>query len=397
MPVFVAGTGSVCAAGTGVDAGFDSLRQGLDFLRPFDHPELHMATLPLCAAVTCDLELFAGREGLFKTLALAIVAADEAMQPLMGKNDFRLGVVAATTVGGISQTERAYKYYRKDSNFLSSLAVESAVHEPAVLAAELCRRINGHGFHTVSTACSSSLHAIGMAKRLIDRDYYDACLVVGADALCITTVRGFGSLTLLDPSGCRPFDRNRAGISLGEGAGALLLISPSVKDRCSKPMLAQISGWGASSDCYHMTAPHPEGNGARIAIEAALAEAFAEASVSPAAIDCIVAHGTGTPDNDKSEIAALKRIFPKLPPFCSLKRTLGHTLAASGVLESVFAVRMMCESCIPPTAGFSVIDEQIGVAPSPARTTPLRHILKNAFGFGGNNGALILSSIEAAP
>ncbi|MBN1575930.1 MAG: hypothetical protein JW913_05220 [Chitinispirillaceae bacterium] len=392
MSVFIAGTGAVCAAGNGVDTGCDALRSGCDYLKTYFHPDWPTVAAPLCATVECDLDVLTGREGLFRTLALARVAVDEAMQAFPAREGLRCAVVAATTVGGISQTERAYKNFRLDHNYLPSLAVESAVHEPAVLAAELCRKIKGCGFHTVSTACSSSLHAIGMAKRLIEKGYYDACLVIGADALCITTVRGFGSLTLLDPVGCRPFDRDRAGISLGEAAGAMLLAAPQVKKRFPEPMLAIVNGWGASSDCYHMTAPHPQGNGARAAIEAALAEA----ALAPGAIDGIVAHGTGTPDNDRAEIAALKTVFPHLPPFCSMKRTLGHTLAASGILEAVFAVQMIREGFIPPTTGFSAVDEQIGAAPSPGRAVTLRHVLKNAFGFGGNNAAIILSSTETA-
>ena len=222
---------------------------------------------------------------------------------------------------------------------------------------------------------------------MIEREHYDACLVVGADALCITTVRGFGSLTLLDPDGCRPFDKNRAGISLGEGAGAMLLVAPDILPRCSGGALARISGWGASSDCYHMTAPHPAGEGARTAIEGALEEAH----LSPDAIDAVVSHGTGTPDNDKSEISVLRTLFPTLPPFCSLKRVLGHTLAASGILEAVFAVAMLKKNHLPPTAGFSEADEEIGAIPFTGGTVPMRHVLKNAFGFGGNNAALIIS------
>ena len=386
MAVLIAGTGSVCAPGAGVDIGFDALCGGLDYLKPYFHPDLPNIA-PLCAAVEYDLELIAGREGLFKTLALALVAADEAMQPFPRSSNLRLGVVAATTVGGISQTENAYKNYRTDKNSLPVLAVECAVHEPSVLAAELCRQVGGCGFHTVSTACSSSLHAIGMGKRLIDRGYYDACLVVGADALCITTVRGFGSLTLLDPQGCRPFDKNRAGISLGEGAGAMLLVSETAASRCARPVKATIRGWGASSDCFHMTAPHPEGKGALAAIEAALAEA----GIAPDAIDGIVAHGTGTPDNDKAEIAALKPLFTKLPPFCSIKRTIGHTLAASGILETVFAVKMMETGFMPSTGGFKDIDPQIDAAPAGASKINLRTVLKNSFGFGGNNAALVIS------
>ena len=390
MAVFIAGTGAVCAAGNGVPVGFGALVKSENYLKSFPHPDLTTTPMPLCAQVECDLEILAGREGMYKTLALALVAADEAMAALPEHGNLRLGVVAATTVGGISQTEHAYKQFRTDPAAITPLAIECAVHEPVVLSSELCRRFSAYGFHTVSTACSSSLHAIGMAKRMIEREYYDACLVVGADALCITTVRGFGSLTLLDPNGCRPFDKTRAGISLGEGAGAMLLVGPQVLSRCPGGALAGISGWGASSDCFHMTAPHPDGEGARSAIEGALEEA----RLPPEAISAVISHGTGTPDNDKSEIAVLKSVFQKLPPFCSLKRVLGHTLAASGILEAVFAVTMLHEEYLPATAGFSEPDEEIGAIPFTGGTLSMRHILKNAFGFGGNNATCIISRLE---
>lgn len=386
MDVFIAGTGAVCAAGIGSDLCAEAVRRGADFLKPWTIPAIPAVFSPLCAEVPCETDLLTGREGLYRTLALALAAASEAMLALTDRYDLRCEVVTATTVGGISRTEQAYGAYRQDPEAITTLAVESAVHEPAVLSSEICRSINGCGFHTVSTACSSSLHAIGMAKRLIERECCDACLVVGADALCITTVRGFGSLTLLDPKGCRPFDRDRAGISLGEGAGALLLVSSRVLDKVPITPLAQIGGWGASSDCYHMTAPHPQGTGAKAAMSAALDET----GIAPEDIDCILAHGTGTPDNDRAEIAAARSLFDPLPPFCSVKRTLGHTLAASGILESVVAVHMLRDGFIPPTGGFSNIDEEIGVSPAASCEKPLRTIIKNAFGFGGNNASLVL-------
>jgi 3-oxoacyl-[acyl-carrier-protein] synthase-1 len=138
-----------------------------------------------------------------------------------------------------------------------------------------------------------------------------------------------------------------------------------------------------------MTAPHPEGAGARAAVEKALAEA----GIAAADIGFIAAHGTATPDNDISEIKAMRAVFGALPPFCSMKRTLGHTLAASGTLEAVFCVAALHRGLIPATAGFEQVDEAIGARPSPRTRTDVRHVLKNSFGFGGNNAALILSKV----
>lgn len=391
-PVFIAGMGAVGAPGAGVEICYNAIASGADLLTPLTRFDARLKRLLPCAQVECDLELLAGREGLYKALALALVATDEAMTHLPKPGNLRIGVVAATTVGGISRTETAYEKFRSDTLYLPTLAVEAAVHEPAVLAAEICNRINGVGFHTLSTACSTGLHALGMAKRLIEQDYYDVCLAVGTDALCITTVKGFSSLMLLDPSGCRPFDKRRAGISLGEGAGAILLVSAKAVPYCLTTPQIRITGWGASSDGFHMTTPHPEGRGAARAVLAALTEA----KTTPDAIDLIVSHGTGTPDNDRSEIAGMRTVFKQLPPFCSMKRTLGHTLAASGILESVCALQAMANNRIPPTAGFEVTDDQIGADPALPASKPLTTILKNAFGFGGNNAAVIFSKVESA-
>ncbi len=390
MPVSVSGTGAISALGIGTDAIFDALCKGIDCLKPFPLPDLRSGVPPLCAAVEQDLELLAGREGLFKTLALATIAAKEAMLPLQSTDGLRLGIVAATTMGGISRTERVYRRYREDPQHLASLAIEASVHEPAALGADLCRTFGGCGLHTVSTGCSSGLQAIGTGKRLIERGFYDACLVVGADALCITAVRGFGSLALLDPAGCRPFDAQRAGMSLGEGAGALLLLSPEASGRYALPTLATIDGWGASSDCRHLTVPDPEGNGMSTAIRAALDEA----RLSNNDIDLVVTHGIGTPDHDFAEISAMKKVFPEVPPFCSFKRSLGHTLGASGTLEVALAIKAGRGGIVPPTAGFSAVDERIGLAPASQVRAPIRHMLKNTLGFGGNNAALIISTAD---
>lgn len=391
-PIYVAGMGAVGAPGAGVETCYNAIVNASDLLTPLTRFDARLKQLLPCAQVECDLELLAGREGLYKTLALALVATDEAMAHLPQTGDLRIGVVAATTVGGISRTETAYEKFRNDKSYLPTMAVEVAVHEPVVLAAEICNRIGGVGFHTISTSCSTGLHALGMAKRLIEQNYYDACIAVGTDALCITTVKGFSSLMLLDPSGCRPFDKRRAGITLGEGAGAILLVSAKAVPYCVTPPKTRITGWGASSDGYHMTAPNPEGKGAATAVLSALTEA----KIDPDTIDLIVTHGTGTPNNDRSEIAGMRNVFKQLPPFCSMKRTLGHTLAASGILESVCALHAMVDNRIPPTAGFEVTDDQIGASPAQPAAKPLNTIIKNAFGFGGNNAAVIFTKAESA-
>jgi 3-oxoacyl-(acyl-carrier-protein) synthase len=383
-PVLIAGMGAVSASGCGVDPLFEVVASGKDGLKPLTSIDSLLKVTPQCAEITFAHEYF---DRYYRTLALALIAVDETLSCLESREGLRIGVIAATTVGGICITEQVYKQIRTNPENLSTLVPQLAVHEPSVLSAKICEYVKGAGFHTLSTACSTGLHVLGVGKRFIEQGMYDACLVVGADPLSLLTIRGFASLTLLDPQGCRPFDKDRAGISLGEGAAAMLLIPEGLAERCVRKPFASVAGWGASADCFHMTAPHPQGDGARRAVTAALKES----GLSNDSIHLIAAHGTGTPDNDKAEIAAMKTLFDPLPPFFSVKRTTGHTLAASGLLEAVCAVKAIETQRAPKTAGFATLDDQIGAAPDSTVSGKITNVLKNSFGFGGNNASVIFS------
>ena len=376
--------GAICTAGSGVGAGRDAVYQGSDCLSPLSIFESGLKTAPLCGQIADIQDEF---ESPNRTIALACIAAREALAAVGDRRGIAIGLVFATTVGGITRSELFYKALRADASVAPNAARELAFHEPCAAAGFLCRAFGLAGFYTLSTACSTGLHAVGMAKRLVEQGDFDACLAVGADALSLLTLRGFSSLMLIDPAGCRPFDVRRAGTSLGEGAGAMLVASEATAHRVGVPPLARVAGWGASADCYHMTAPHPEGMGAQKAIRAALDEA----GIAPADVGAIATHGTATPDNDKSEIAAVRAVLGDVPPFFSVKRTLGHTLAASGILEAVFAVCALRDGIVPPTAGFEQTDPAIGLAPSAGVRRDMRHIVKNSFGFGGNNASAVFS------
>jgi 3-oxoacyl-[acyl-carrier-protein] synthase-1 len=358
--------------------------EGKDGLSPLSIFDSGLKTAPLCGQVENLRDNF---DSPTRTLALACAAAQEALGPFAHRTDLSIGLVFATTVGGITRSELFYRAYRNDALVVKTAAGELAFHEPCAASGFLCRTFGLAGFYTLSTACSTGLHAVGMAKRLVEQGEFDACVAVGADALSMLTIRGFASLMLIDPSGCKPFDAFRAGTSLGEGAGAMLVASERTAQKLGVQPLARIAGWGASADCHHMTAPHPEGLGAQKAMRAALAEA----GLSRNDVGAIATHGTATPDNDKSEIAAVRAVFQHTPPFFSLKRSLGHTLAASGILESVYAVCALREGVVPPTAGFSQPDGAIGLSPSIAGRLAMGSILKNAFGFGGNNASAVFS------
>ena len=384
-PIPIIGMGAVSCAGVGVAAGKEAVFEGRDCLAPLSIFETGLKVPPLCGQVLDLPKEFAGPN---KTASLALCAANEAMGGVRNRRSgLTLGFVVATTVAGMTRSELFYKAYKADAAAIANAGEELSFHEPAALSGFLCEKFKGNGFHTLSTACSTGIHAVGMAKRLVENNVYDLCCAVGSDALSILTLRGFSSLMLIDPSGCKPFDKRRAGISLGEGAGAMLVASEKAAESLGAVPVGYICGWGASADCHHMTAPHPHGLGAQKAVRAALDEA----GIAPRDIPMIATHGTATPDNDAAEIIAMKEIFGAVPAFCSMKRTLGHTLAASGILEAVFAVCAMRDGLVPRTGGFGQIDEAIGLAPQGRRGAAVGRCLKNSFGFGGNNAAAVFS------
>src|SRR5579863_1859396 len=244
----------------------------------------------------------------------------------------RVGVFLGTSTAGILQTELAYRERDAVSGALPASFEYGTTHNSFSVADYVRRRCRLQGpAVAVSCACASSAKAFGSARRMIEAGLIDAALVGGVDSLCLTTLYGFHSLQLTSPTPCRPFDVARDGISIGEGAAlALLERAPDDLDGDSVLLL----GVGESSDAYHMSAPHPEGLGARRAMRAALASAVLE----PGDIDYINLHGTATPSNDRSESQAVTSVFGPTTPCSSTKGATGHTLGAAGALEAVISI-----------------------------------------------------------
>ena len=296
-----------------------------------------------------------------------------------------------TTVGGLDRSEKEYLLSKKTNEVIPQKFVR---HEAGKLTEYLAKKYKFDKHYTISTACSSGLHAIGLAKQAIEKGVCDFAVAIGTDALCGLTQKGFDSLMLLDESGsAKPFDKNRAGIKLGEGAGGIVLVSPKLYDEAE----FFIIGSGSSCDAHHATAPHPTGDGAISAIN----QAIESAGIKPSDIDWICSHGTGTIDNDSAEIKAYRAVFGgsptagenNIPPFMSFKGEIGHTLAASGAIETAMAIEAMRKKIIPVSKGFSEFDEEIGIAPNIRITDcSAKYILKVSFGFGGNNAALVVEN-----
>ena len=392
----ITGIGIICAAGCGAAAVWESLRanrSGLGPLTLFSSPRY---ANHLVGQVRDDVDALAGNVRGSRSDKLSWIAAREALAAAglssgLGKtNPERVGVMLGATVGGMLDTEK----------FLTALLRENKhrfgplrFHECAG-AADLCaRKIGALGpVATLSTACSAGAMAILAAAELIEQGEADVMLAGAGDSLSRLTLNGFGSLLLLDPNGCRPFDARRTGISLGEGAAMLVIEAEVTAVTRGAKILARLTGWGASCDAFHATAPQAEGRGALAAMQRALERG----GLQPGEIDFVGTHGTATPDNDAMETRALKQLFGgAVPPFASVKRFFGHTLAASGAIKAVLAVQSLREQAVPGTPGFEVADEKLGLEPvKEFRTQPVGHILSKSFGFGGNNVALVFGRAD---
>jgi 3-oxoacyl-[acyl-carrier-protein] synthase I len=296
----------------------------------------------------------------------------------------RVGVFLGTSTAGILQTELAYRERDPVSGALPSSFEYGSTHNSFSVADYVRQRCRLEGpAVAVSCACASSAKVFGSARRMIEAGLIDAALVGGVDSLCLTTLYGFHSLQLSSPTPCRPFDVARDGISIGEAAAFAIL--ERVPDRVDGDSVLLL-GIGESSDAYHMSAPHPEGLGARRAMHAALTAAALE----PGDIDYINLHGTGTPSNDRSESQAVTGVFGPTTPCSSTKGATGHTLGASGALEAVISALAITHGLMPGGVHTTQIDPTLTAHYiRDNRRGPVLRVLSNSFGFGGTNCSLI--------
>lgn len=300
----------------------------------------------------------------------------------------RVGVFLGTSTAGILQTELAYRRRDPDTGALPGDFHYRGTHNAFSLA-EFTRAYFGlQGVAmAISTACSSSAKVFAAAARQLALGTVDAAIVGGTDSLCLTTLYGFSSLQLTSAEPCRPYDVKRNGLSIGEGAAFALL------QRASTPAPGSVLllGVGESSDAYHMSAPHPEGLGARMAMEAALRSA----NLATGDIDYINLHGTATPANDAAEGRAVADLFGSGVPCNSTKGATGHTLGAAGAIEAVVCAMALTDGQLPGSPGTLTLDPAIAIDyRMNGREQRVRRALSNSFGFGGTNCSLILGAAE---
>jgi 3-oxoacyl-[acyl-carrier-protein] synthase-1 len=297
----------------------------------------------------------------------------------------RVAYTFASSTGGLEETERSLAPHPGVPAVTPGYSY--ADHAIDATSAAVMRRLGIAGVClAVSTACSSSFHALAAAIRLIDRGLADAVVVGSADSLCRTTVFGFHSLGLTAPSATRPFALDRAGITLGEGSAYLVIERDAEASR--RAAIARVTGLGAASDAHHHTSPHPDGLGGQLAMR----QALDRAGLWPGDIDCVSAHGTGTKLNDAVEAAAVLAVFERAIPLTATKSLTGHTLGSAGLTSLVLAIESLRRQAIPPTLRLDPADAALGVAVVDRPTThAIDHMMVNAFGFGGSNASVVVS------
>jgi 3-oxoacyl-(acyl-carrier-protein) synthase len=396
-PVYIAGVGLITAIGNNVAenlAAFEREEAGMARITLIN--TIHRGILPV-AEVKLDNEALGALAGispkLSRTKMLSLVAAREALNDAAIPNfkDLRTGFISANTVGGMDKSEDFFVDFLADNNKGKMRNVFD--HECGSMTEVVADQLGITDYMTtISTACSSSANAIFYGARLIKNDLLDVVIAGGADALAKFTLNGFNTLMILDKEYCKPFDDNREGLNLGEGAGYVVLVSDKVAKTLNKPLYATLSGYNNSNDAYHQTASSPDGTGSYMAMQGALNKAGLQTSD----IDYINLHGTGTPNNDSAEGTAIKRLFePNFPKMSSTKSFTGHTLGACGGVEAVFSVLAIKNKVIYPNLRFKTPMKELPFTPEVhfLKNQQVNHVLSNSFGFGGNCTSLIFSAI----
>ena len=386
----ITGLGIVSALGIGAKHHFNQLRSGVvgiglyqrdtDFLYA---GRVNFTNLQLSKLCGVPFSEYTSR-----TALLGLLAAKEALGELKVDSELPAAFINGSTVGGMDLSER---YFEATGKGEPGDAALFKMHDLGTNSAYIADNLGDfHYINTISTACSSSANALMLGAQLIQSGEFHRVLVGGTDALCKFTIEGFRSLMIYDSGLCQPFDAGRRGLNLGEGAAYLLLESEESRRKSGNPCLAKLSGWANRNDAFHNTGTSPEGIGAQKAMMAALETA----GLQPHEISYINAHGTGTQNNDSSELAAMEAVFgDQLPDFSSTKGATGHTLAASGAIEAVFSVQSLLQNCAFGNVGISEpMTSSKSLLAKPV-SKEIKHVMSNSFGFGGNSTTLIFSKI----
>ena len=395
-PLWLSHFTATSSIGRGLDWTLDALRQRRAGLAPCAFDTVDLATFIGEVAGVDAVQLpahladFDCRNNRLALLGLMQDGFTEAVRAAIATYGAqRIGVFLGTSTSGILQTELAYRRRDPVTGALPADFIYRTTHNTFSVA-DFTRHYLGltGPAVVVSSACSSSAKVFSSARRMMAAGLIDAAVVGGVDSLCLTTLYGFNSLGLISDQACRPFDAQRNGISIGEAAAfALLERTPEHPEENLSADAVLLLGIGESSDAYHMSSPHPEGLGARMAMQ----DALKMAGLHPAEIDYINLHGTATQSNDAAEGKAVAGVFgPGTPPCSSTKGATGHTLGAAGGVEAVICSLALQHGLLPAGLNTRQLDPALDLDYLlDNREQPVAHVLSNSFGFGGTNCSLI--------
>jgi 3-oxoacyl-[acyl-carrier-protein] synthase-1 len=396
--VFVTGSGIVSAIGNNVAEALDSLmnrRSGVGKITRMETS--YRDSIPVAEVKYSNEELLAAcglkNGGTYtRTGLLGMLAAREALQSAgLDPKAQRTALLSATSVGGMDRSELFYDTFFTDRS--KGKLRDVASHDCGSSTEQIAAFIGAqHMVSTISTACSSSANSIMLGARLIKNGLADCVIAGGTDSLTRFTLNGFNTLMILDREHCKPFDENRLGLNLGEGAGFIVLESEKMIKKSGKKILCELTGYANANDAFHQTASSPEGTGAFLAMSGAIAMSGRELSD----ISYINVHGTGTSNNDLSEGIAIERLFGEnVPLYSSTKPYTGHTLGAAGGVEAVFSVLSIMHGIAWPLLNWHTQMKELKSTPLTElkQGMDIQNVLSNSFGFGGNNSSLLFSKV----
>lgn len=411
--VVVTGLGVVSPLGMGAERSFSALLAGKSGIRAIEHFDISDMPTKIAGQVPRGsepgqydpLKVASAKElrRYDEFILFALAAADEAMadsgyKPETEEQQERSGVLIGSGIGGLpSIAENAVKLEKEGPRRISPYFIPGSLINEASGVVSIRHGLKGPN-HAVVTACATGAHALGDAGRLISLGDADVMLAAGAEAAtCRLTLAGFAIMRAISTGfndrpqeASRPWDRARDGFVIGEGAGAVVLEELEHAKRRGARIYAELVGYGMSGDAYHLSAPEPNGDGARRAMAAALKRA----QLNPDQVDYINAHATSTPVGDPVEIAAVKTLFgahAKKLALSSTKSATGHLLGAAGAVEAIFSILALRDQVLPPTLNLNEPDPEcdLDLVPHEARRARVRYALSNSFGFGGTNAALV--------
>ncbi|MDD3645075.1 MAG: beta-ketoacyl-[acyl-carrier-protein] synthase family protein [Bacteroidales bacterium] len=392
--IAITGLGIISAIGNNQSDTLRSLLQSqsgigeMQFLDSIHHEfpvgEVKLSDAELKKLCQIDDESIIGR-----TTLLGILAVREALKEAQIEQveKHKIGLISGTTVGGMEKSEQFYLDFLQ--NDLHNEYIN--IHDCGACTEGIVEHTGNFCFcTTISTACSSAANALIMGANMLKAGYLDIVVVGGAECLSKFHLNGFNTLMILDKTPCKPFDQNRSGITLGEGAGYLVLETEEHAAKRNVKPICFVSGYGNACDAYHQTASSPDGKGALLAMQKALKMS----GLDPTEIDYINAHGTGTQNNDLSEGIAVQQLFTPVPPISSTKSLTGHTTSAAGGVEIILSILAMKNQFLPQNLNYQDKIEELNFEPikSNMLNHPIQHFLKNSFGFGGNNSSIIISN-----